>query len=144
MRLAAASLLGAVLSELLGHVDARNRPLLTFSVPGREDGVLGLVDTGFNGYLLVDAAIAQQLGFTVTDVTDTVEFAGHVHRRLSVAAGRIHWFDQVIDIDVLVSAEEPPRMAAAEPAALIGTTLLNPHSLTVDFATRRVVLSEGA
>jgi predicted aspartyl protease len=134
---------GEVLPEIIGHVDARNRPLVTFSVPGHEDAVLALVDTGFNGYLLMHADVAKGLGFLVTDVTIPVEFAGYARREVNLAGGRITWFDQTIDVDVLVTTEERPRnVGSDEPIALIGAGLLNPHRLVVDFGSRRVSITQ--
>jgi predicted aspartyl protease len=128
------------LPEIIGHVDARNRPLVSFSVPG----VLGLIDTGFNGYLLMHTEVAKRFGFTVTDVTMIVEFAGHPRREVFVADGRIAWFNQSVDVDVLVTTEERPRnILPDEPVALIGTELLNPHKLVVDFTNRRVVIAQN-
>ena len=130
--------------EIIGHVDARNRPLVSFSIPGHEDGVLGLVDTGFNGYVLMHRDVAKRFGFAVTDITIMVEFAGHPRREVYVAGGRIAWFNQIVDVDVLVTTEERPRnILSDEPVALIGTGLLNPHKLVVDFANRRVLIAQN-
>ena len=135
---------GEALSDIVGHIDGRNRPLVTFSVPGHEDAVLALIDTGFNGYLLMHEDVAGRLGFVNRGLTTTVEFAGHARHRLNVADGRISWFDRLVDVSVLVSSDSPPRAAAPdEPIALIGTALLNPHKLVVDFASGQVLIAEA-
>jgi hypothetical protein len=48
------------LSELVGHVDERERPLIRVPIPDQDRSFLALVDTGFNGWLLMDAV---RLGF---------------------------------------------------------------------------------
>jgi predicted aspartyl protease len=129
------------LSEIAGHVDLRNRPLVNVAIPGHEDPILALIDTGFNGYLLVHEDIAQRLCFISTGTTTMVEFAGHARRKLYVADGQIIWFGELTPVPVLVSTEDRPRPAIPdEPIALIGTGLLNPHKLVVDFASRQVLL----
>lgn len=88
--------------------------------------------------------VAKRFGFAVTDITIMVEFAGHPRREVYVAGGRIAWFNQIVDVDVLVTTEERPRnILPDEPVALIGTGLLSPHKLVVDFANRRVLIAQN-
>jgi predicted aspartyl protease len=132
------------LSEIVGHVDLRNRPLTKIEISGREDAVLALIDTGFNGHLLMHEDVAQQLGLVMTGAAAKVELAGHELRQFPVADGTVVWFGELRRIPVLISAEEsPPRAGPDEPAVLLGTALLNPHKLTIDFAMRRVVIAQA-
>jgi len=132
------------LSEIIGHVDARDRPIVSLAVPGQEDGLLVLIDTGFNKELLIHETDAARLKCEVSDVTMQVELAGRERRILSLARTRIVWFGHEREIDVLIARTEQPRATLAdEPVALLGTALLSPHKLTVDFATRRVVIAES-
>ena len=130
--------------EIVGHGDPRNRPLVRISIPGHEDTVLALLDTGFNGYLLIHEAIARQLGFATTGAATNVELAGHVLQELYVADGTISWFNKSVLVPVLVRTEErPSQLGPDEPIALIGTALLNPHKLVVDFTSRRVLIAQA-
>jgi hypothetical protein len=47
-------------------------------------------------------------------------------------------------VDIWIAKGDLKRSSRAdEPAGLIGTGLLNPHALTIDFATRQVVVAEN-
>jgi predicted aspartyl protease len=131
------------LPEIIGHVDLRNRPLVSISIPNYEDNILALVDTGFNGYLLVHQDNARHLGFSLPGVEITVELAGHAMRRFRVADGRVLWFGQVREVPVLLSTEDYSLVAPDEPVLLIGTALLNPNKLIVDFTNRSVVIAQS-
>jgi predicted aspartyl protease len=132
------------LSEIVGHADLRHRPLINLSIPGREDPVLALIDTGFNGYLLTNHNVAQQLDFRLPGIEISVELAGHTVRRFELADGRIDWFGEIRQVPVLVSSDEPAMSTVAdEPWILIGTALLNPHRLIIDFSTRRVLIAQA-
>jgi predicted aspartyl protease len=132
------------LSEVVGHVDLRNRPLANISISGREDAVLALIDTGFNGHLLMHEDVAEQFGLVMTGAAARVELAGRELRQFSVADGRILWFGELRQVPVLISADESPRRGGPdEPLVLLGTALLNPHKLIVDFERRRVVIAQA-
>jgi predicted aspartyl protease len=132
------------LPEIIGHVDERDRPLVRFSVPGQDDSVLALIDTGFNGYLFVHQDIAVRLGFAKTGLVSEAEFADQGLHEVSLARGRMAWFGEVVTVDVLVAPDRLPRATHSdEPVALLGTSLLSPHQLTVDFANRTVVIAQS-
>jgi hypothetical protein len=73
---------GEALSEIVGHVDARGRPVISLSVPGQDDSFLVTVDTGFNRHLLIDQAEVARLRCDSIDLTMSVELAGRERRRL--------------------------------------------------------------
>jgi predicted aspartyl protease len=116
---------------------------VSIPIPGRDDALLGQIDTGFNGYLFVHQTIAEQLGFISSGQTTELEFADHTQHSAHFAAGRIEWFGKLLDIDVLVTARSLPRMMPDDPIGLIGTALLNPHKLIIDFTTRRVLITQA-
>jgi predicted aspartyl protease len=130
----------AVLPELVGHVDDRERPLVRVSLPDQERSFLALVDTGFNGWLLMEAVDAVELGFVLREVAVSVELAGRGQSRLGTAHGHILWFGQRQLIEVLVSTGGGIG-SPDQPVALLGTRLLNPHVLKVDFQTRLVSIT---
>ena len=132
------------MSEIIGHVDARDRPIVSLSVPGQEDQFLVIVDTGFNGQLLIHDAAATRLNCESRRVDVRVEFADRGSRILDLGRGSIVWFGRHQEVDVWITTAEPGRTTTADqPIGLLGTGLLSPHKLTVDFATRRVVISEN-
>ncbi|HEY7299323.1 MAG TPA: hypothetical protein VH684_15560 [Xanthobacteraceae bacterium] len=127
------------MSELVGHVDGRERPLIRVPIPDQDRSFLALVDTGFNGWLLMEAVDAASLGFVLSELALSVEFAGRGHNHLGVAHGYIVWFGRRHRVEVLVSTARAGRPALPdEPVALLGTRLLRPHQLTVDFGAHTV------
>jgi predicted aspartyl protease len=127
------------LSEIIGHVDERERPLVRVPLPDQDRSFLALIDTGFNGWLLMETVDAVNIGFVLREFAVSVEFAGRGRSRLGTAHGHIVWFGQRLRIEALVSTAGGERVAAPDqPVALLGTRLLNPHLLTVDFGTRLV------
>jgi predicted aspartyl protease len=128
------------LAEIVGHVDTRDRPIVSVIVPGQEDAVSMIVDTGFNGQLLIDRSEIDRFRCEFFNVETPVEFANRERRALSLARGKIVWFGRPQVVQVWVTAAELGRGATPdEPAGLLGTALL-----TVDFAARRVVITENA
>jgi predicted aspartyl protease len=109
------------------------------SLPGQDRSFLAQVDTGFNGWLLMEAMDAVRLGFVLSELTVSVEFVGRGRSRLRVAHGHIMWFGKPYHTELLVSTVEGSRAASPyEPVALLGARLLSPHFLKIDFARRRV------
>jgi predicted aspartyl protease len=134
---------GEALAELIGHVDARNRPIVSLSLPDQDDAFLVTVDTGFNRELLIHEPDIPRLRCNDTGVTKAVELAGGDRRSLRVARSRIIWFGRIQEVEVLIAPAERSRAALTdEPAGLLGTMLLSSHKLLVDFASRLVVISE--
>ncbi len=114
-------------------------------MPDSDDDVLVALDTGFNKELLVDRVHIGRFKGELTEVIEQVEFADHTHHSLVLAHGRIIWFGRLREVDILVPPTARPRAAFPdEPVGLLGTALLSPHKLTVDFAARRVVISENS
>ena len=129
------------MSDLVGHVDERERPLIRVPIPDQDRSFLALVDTGFNGWLMMDAVDAVSLGFVLSELAVSVEFAGRGHSHLGIAHGYIVWFGQRRRVEVLVSTERAGRPASPdEPVALLGRRLLCPHQLKVDFGDRTVAI----
>jgi hypothetical protein len=146
MRLAAAfsSVREEELSEIIGHVDPRGRPIIFISILGEDDAFPIVVDTGFNGELLLHDTGIIRHRCELTGLNEPIELADRAARMLMLARTRIIWFGAPRDVDVLITPTQGSRAAMPdEPVGLLGAALLSPHQLTVDFATRRVVLSEN-
>jgi predicted aspartyl protease len=127
------------LAELAGHVDVRERPLVRVSLADEDRSFLALVDTGFNGWLLMDSAGAASLNFTPSQFAVSAQLAEGGQRRFAIAHGEIIWLGRRQRIEVLVSTAERARAALPdEPVAILGTRLLSPHRLEIDFGRRLV------
>jgi len=131
------------LAEIIGHVDARNRPIVRLSIAGLEDDVPAIVDTGFNGELLINESDVGRFQLRLHDFKETVELADRRQELLPHGTGRVLWFGRLRSVNVFIAQGDQPRAARPdEPVALLGTALLSPHKLTVDFATRRVFITD--
>ena len=107
------------------------------AVAGCEDEVLATIDTGFNGQVMVVAGDAASVGVHLRDGGERVEL-GH-GESVNVRTGRlrIRWLDVEREVNVLVG-ERREASREGEPMMLIGTRLLSPHLLLVDFGTNTV------
>lgn len=124
-----------------GRVDDGLRPLLRLMVP---DGnpILGLVDTGFNGEFWFTRADAVACGVFFEDLTEHTGYAAGM-RPVREAFGelRIEWFGAERVVGVVIDLDSPHRTTSAdEPMALIGTALLAPATMTLNFGKRKLTL----
>lgn len=130
--------------RMTGHVDTERRPLLRVELPDGEP-ILALIDTGFDGTLAFSEADAIACGVDIDPYyRDEVFVIGR--RPVSVGYGelRIRWMGRDVEVGVVVDLNDPRRTVnAREPVAIIGTKLLSPSALTVDFGGRTVLI-EGS
>jgi predicted aspartyl protease len=114
-------------------------------LPNNGDDLLVTVDTGFNGQLLIHDTELVRLGYYATWPALEIELAGRERRAVGIVTARIIWFGQERDVNVFVAGGTRRRAAVTDdPVGLLGTVLLTPHRLMIDFATRRVVISENS
>jgi predicted aspartyl protease len=130
-----------VLAKITGSIDELGRPVVRIEVPGR-DGFLAVVDTGFNRSLLMQSLEAEAMGFTITEEVAVVELGTTLRVQVHRAIGKIHWLDQIIQVDTLVANEELLVQRPDLARALIGTALLADCLLLVDFRTRLVEIED--
>jgi predicted aspartyl protease len=134
MKLADRCLSEVELSKIVGTIDRLRRPVIRLdTVVG--DSFLALVDTGFNGQLMLSESDAQALGFVISRITIDAMLAGDVPQTVREGIGNIRWLGEDRKIDLVVSPTSKLRRKDDDPIALIGTRLLTPHLLLVDFAT---------
>jgi predicted aspartyl protease len=103
---------------------------------GRIDGgddLLAVIDTGFNGQLLVSESDIDKLGPGTTRVIAKVEVAGGLVQKVERAYYQVVWMGEVRLVDVFIGLEDTVPKSSDEPIALIGTALLRPHMLLIDF-----------
>jgi predicted aspartyl protease len=107
------------------------------------DSILATVDTGFNGDLFMSAADALQFGWRGSGIRSAVKLAD-AEREIEEAEASILWMGKPRDVELLLSHAEPRPSAADEPIALIGTRLMTPHLLLIDFQAATVEIEEQA
>ena len=127
------------MASLLGKIDPRGRPVVEL-VSGRGDRFLALVDTGFNGELMVSDLDARLLGFAISSKISSAGLAGDVLQHVFEATGAVSWMGVVRQVEVLVSPNPKSRAIRSEtdPIALIGTRLLTPSLLLIDYLIGKV------
>ena len=121
------------MAKLIGSVDHLGRPLVRLSDVGAQHvEILALVDTGFNGGLMMGLKLAEDLGVELDEDSVRVELgngaAANVHQGL---VGMI-WLGRHRTAQVFAS-ESWVQGHPDAPVALLGTGLLRPHLLLVDF-----------
>jgi predicted aspartyl protease len=126
------------LATLVGSVDQRRRPLIRIERTLNEDGFLALLDTGFNGELLVSIETVKRFGFELRDASSLAETAGGQVQRLLIGQATIMWLGQPRPVELLVAPEPARNVLPDDPIALIGTGLLDPHFELIDFAGKRI------
>ncbi len=122
---------------MIGSVDELGRPVIRIEVP-EKDGLLVVVDTGFNRTLMLQHDEAISMGFTFTGLSEYVELGTSSVSEVQRATGRIHWLGKILNIDAFVSTEPPATHRPDTARALLGTELLQDCLLLVDFAERVV------
>jgi predicted aspartyl protease len=131
----------AVFHRVIGHVDLRGRPLVRLEAQNGES-FLGLVDTGFNGDLHMTALVARRLGFGSSGLIVDAEVAGGVLQKVEVGSATIPWLGRSRSVELLLAGEPSRPQAPDDPVALVGTRLLTPHVLLIDFLRSTVELEE--
>ena len=122
--------------KLIGRIDALGRPIVRVAVVGRDDDCLATVDTGFNGEIMMTLGDARTLGTRILDDNEEVQL-GH-GRSVGVRIGqmRLRWLGAERDVSVFISDQSVPTRSG--PVLLIGTALLKPNLLLIDFALNTV------
>lgn len=122
------------LPSVVGSVDERCRRVVRIELPGRDNDFLAVVDTGFNGELFMAAVDAGALGLPSTGVRSSAEVAGGERQHVEEAIAIIPWMGREHRIEVLLGLAPQQPKRADDPIALIGTRLLEPHLLMIDYA----------
>ena len=124
------------LSKLTGRTDHLGRPVIR--IEAGDESILALVDTGFNGELMMSETDARMLGFTILERTIHVKLAAEQSEEVLQAIGSIDWMGKERRVSVLVTTDCSVLRRDDDPVAMIGTALLTPHLLKIDFASRLV------
>ena len=121
-------------SKIDGWVDGRHRPLINIRfVEGRRSHTQpALIDTGFNGYLLMQAgAVHSKIPHRNLGSGFDVEVVGGL-LRVSQSIATIAWLGEEIQTELLFSAIPITQKKDTVPL-LVGTKLLGGSELNIDF-----------
>jgi predicted aspartyl protease len=131
-------------ASLTGHIDARGRPVVALDT-AKGEHFLALVDTGFNGELMTSVLDAALPGFTVSSTSHEATLAGEQVSVVYEGKGVVRWMGELRRVEVLVSPNPPTRGVRHEsdPVAMIGTRLLTPHLLLIDYRTGTVEIEQS-
>ena len=91
-----------------------------------------VVDTGFDGALVIPASAAEQLGL-LTVARLVFELVGGARMSANVALGEIEWLGQRRAVEVIISEGDD---------SLIGTEMFADATLVIDYAKRLVMISQ--
>ena len=117
------------MAKVVGSVDGRSRPVIRIN--GKHESILVVVDTGFNGALMLTRTAANLLGADPIRRETEVELGDGRTVLVKEANALIPWLGRERRVRVLVSDAWAP--VGDEPVGLLGTELLAPHLLLVDF-----------
>jgi predicted aspartyl protease len=94
------------------------------------------VDTGFNGDMLLAASAAASVGLTTDAAFTNIELGDGTTATLAETEYDMSWLDRRRLIRVRISSDWAPR--GDDPVGLVGTKLISPHLLLIDFEARSV------
>lgn len=129
---------------LEGWIDDIDQPFVRLRLGRLEDPSPVVIDTGFNGQLLMSRILAIEAGFEISDSKQSVTLGDEQEQSLRRAHGTVDWFG--IHRSVVAFVYEPSQSEKRRPSrpAKIGTQLLNDARLEIDFVARAVRISRSA
>lgn len=92
-----------------------------------------VVDTGFDGALIVPASVAERLALPLV-ARLVFELVGRLQMSADVALGEIEWLGERRNVEVIISEGND---------ALIGTELFDGAKLKIDYVSGVVTISHG-
>jgi predicted aspartyl protease len=128
-----------------GHVDDLGRCLLRVERPSGADDVLAILDTGFNGELMMSRSMAITLGVELLPGLVDAQFANETTALVQIGQMPIVWFKHMKTVEVLIVDDASTQSRGSrQPSALLGTALLRPHLLLIDFARTTIELEQNS
>lgn len=107
-----------------GHVNASREPIITISVKGpdeRESSIEAVIDTGFNGHLILPSQLIRRLGLSRLGSAGA-DLADGSRVSLDLFEATVLWDGK----------ERPVAVLQTENEALLGMSMLTGHRLTLD------------
>lgn len=119
-----------------GRVNAEEEPEvpLVLNLGKKRVRTMGVVDTGFNGYISVPKRILQQSNWTFLGFEQYEIATGQVIRE-SVFFGKIHFDGEPHEVFCVASDSRD---------VLLGTRLLRGKKLLIDFCAKRVTIEDAS
>ncbi len=128
--------------EVRGGVDQRGRPLIRITVIGFDDELVAMVDTGFNGELLMSEKVAADWGISPVGIAAKLELGDGSKIFAGRATVAVLWMGKRRAIAVQITPSTKGKKQADEPVALIGTRLLADDILEINFPAQTVVIRQ--
>jgi clan AA aspartic protease len=111
------------------------KPKIELTVMGLDDKIKvpALVDTGFNGALMLSLPAALQIGLRLSNMIQ-VELADGSIKKEFVFEGKVILDQETVPVDILLTSSDE---------SLVGTTLLQNQSLKIDFNRQTITLDQS-
>ena len=108
------------------------KPKIELTVLGLDDKITvpALIDTGFNGALMLSLPAALQIGLRLSNILP-VELADGSIKKEFVFEAKVMLDGETLPVDILLTSSEE---------SLLGTALLRDRSLTMDFSHQLIKL----
>jgi clan AA aspartic protease len=108
------------------------KPKIELTVLGLDDKITvpALIDTGFNGALMLSLPAALQIGLRLSNILP-VELADGSIKKEFVFEAKVMLDGETLPVDILLTSSEE---------SLLGTALLRDRSLTMDFSRQLIKL----
>jgi len=113
-----------------GSVNARREAIVEIRF-GQGNPFECVIDTGFDGALILPTSVAEQLRLTVV-ARLVFELVGGARMMADVALAEIEWLGQSRTVEVSLSEVDD---------ALIGTEMFDDATLVIDYANRSVTIT---
>jgi clan AA aspartic protease len=108
------------------------KPKIELTVLGLDDKIQipALVDTGFDGALMLSLPAALQIGLRLSNMVQ-IELADGSIKREFVFEAKVVLNEETVPVDVLLTSSEEN---------LVGTALLQNQTLLIDFKSQKITL----
>jgi predicted aspartyl protease len=131
-----------------GFYSDRNEPIVHVELIGRSDVSKEhhpfLVDSGFNGSMLVPISLVKAMGWQITDVKDSVAYGGGKADDIVKAFGYVRFNGNLRQIDVLANTSKvTANNTKSEIVGYIGMGLLKDTSINFGKHDFNITTYEG-
>ncbi|MEK7659567.1 MAG: hypothetical protein AAB338_02890 [Patescibacteria group bacterium] len=120
-----------------GWIDDHGQPIMQLQLLGLEDPVVALIDTGFNGELIIYEEHAHQAHLRIKPKASDITLADGSRAEFLISEGVIEWFGESRQTTIFVIPGPAPQKGRWQ----IGTQLLRDCRLEINFRERNVRLS---
>jgi predicted aspartyl protease len=125
-----------------GGVDDLGRPFLKLDVAGFPEPVTALIDTGFNGAMIVDEYQATQMGLQISrHHRVSALLASQQSETFLLSRGRIGWLGEQPFISAFVIVETERERVVRRQEIVLGVELMLNCRLEIDFVARSLTIS---